>query len=60
MVLSRNGMYPQVRMPNIFHKGIGKEIIKMTETNNHILAVDYQYTGEIFATAGKDYKVSKT
>jgi len=53
-------MYPQVRMPNIFHKGIGKEIIKMTETNNHILAVDYQYTGEIFATAGKDYKVSKT
>lgn len=40
-----------------WHAGSGKIIHQIIEKNNQILALDYNNSGNVFASAGKDFKI---
>jgi hypothetical protein len=38
-------------------KLLGKKLHKITEENNSVLCLDFNFDGSLFATAGKDFNV---
>lgn len=42
-----------------WHANSGKYLTKIIEPDNQVLALDYNVNGDIFATGGKDFKVSR-
>jgi WD40 repeat protein len=40
-----------------WHAPSGKALHKIVETDNSVLAMDFNYDGAVFATGGKDFQV---